>query len=274
MNDNEYTITQKEAADFLNVSITSISRYRKQGLAHTLIRNPESGKQEVRFRHADLERWNNGRRLLASPARNSEQSAPSSSRTTGGRSVRLAEGAERYLGDLLVAYQDQITLLREQVEEMREQLARRDRQIDDLIRLLVGLQPADTATAVESSPPMMPPTKPEGVSEKKRRDGLYEMVDLPHGTSMDLAAVTTQHPRPVAPHVPAYQQKIFSREELTRSILRLRARGKEYKEIARGLNRINVATLSGRPQWTVFEVQALLPALVTTSHICDEHEPG
>ena len=65
MSDNEYTVTQKEAADFLNVSTKSISRYRKRGLPHKLILNPVTGKQEVRFRYADLERWDEGRQLLA-----------------------------------------------------------------------------------------------------------------------------------------------------------------------------------------------------------------
>ena len=69
MSDNEYTLTQKEAADFLNVSTKSISRYRKRGLPHKLILNPLTGKQEVRFRQADMERWDEGRQLLATYAR-------------------------------------------------------------------------------------------------------------------------------------------------------------------------------------------------------------
>jgi hypothetical protein len=59
-------------------------------------------------------------------------------------------------------------------------------------------------------------------------------------------------------------KKIYTREELARSIRRLRAKGKSYEQIARGLNEIQVATVSGQPQWTVSEVQNLLPQLVVT----------
>ena len=57
-------------------------------------------------------------------------------------------------------------------------------------------------------------------------------------------------------------KKIYSREQLSASILRLRRKGKSYAEIAGALNRIEAATLSGQPQWTAFEVRTLLPALV------------
>ena len=45
-------------------------------------------------------------------------------------------------------------------------------------------------------------------------------------------------------------------------MLELRRRGKSYEEIACGLNRLDAATLSGQPEWSVAEVQALLPPLV------------
>ena len=57
-------------------------------------------------------------------------------------------------------------------------------------------------------------------------------------------------------------RKRFSREQLTASVLELRRQGKSYAEIARGLNRLGAATLSGQPAWSVAEVQALLPPLV------------
>jgi hypothetical protein len=60
MSDKEYMVTQKEAADFLNVSTKSISRYRKRGLPYKLILNPVTGKQEVRFHYADLETMGRG----------------------------------------------------------------------------------------------------------------------------------------------------------------------------------------------------------------------
>jgi hypothetical protein len=141
MSDNEYTVTQKEAADFLNVSTKSISRYRKRGLPYKLMLNPVTGKQEVRFRYADLERWNEGRQLLATYARDGEESTGSTSKAGAGESrlTDLAAG-QGFLAELLVAYKEQIELLRDQLEDMREQLGRRDRQIDDLMRLMVGLQ--------------------------------------------------------------------------------------------------------------------------------------
>ena len=260
MNDNEYTLTQKEAADFLNVSTKSISRYRKRGLPHKLLLNPLAGKQEVRFRLADLERWDEGRQLLATYARDGEGAAVTQPRA-GRSQAPHAEGDERFLNDLLAAYKEQIELLREQLEDMREQLARRDRQIDDLMRLMVGLQleykPQPTTAAV---------AEPPGAAAvldtlEVRQDGMYEVVDL--------AAV-------VAPSVPGFSAasavadspqggtKHFSRGELAQSIQRLRAKGKSFEEIALGLNRLQVATPSGQPQWTASEVQSLLPALVSS----------
>ena len=67
-----------------------------------------------------------------------------------------------------------------------------------------------------------------------------------------------EHP----PQEPEGEHKVFSREQLATSVQRLRQKGKSYEEIAHGLNQVRVATLSGRPTWTVHEVQTLLPALV------------
>ena len=75
MSDNDFEVTQKEAADFLQVSTKSISRYRKRGLPHKLVLSPVTGKQEVRFRRADLERWDEGRQLLATYGRDGEEQA-------------------------------------------------------------------------------------------------------------------------------------------------------------------------------------------------------
>ncbi len=75
---------------------------------------------------------------------------------------------------------------------------------------------------------------------------MYEapiVIDLPPGP-----------PPPVEP-----VRKRFSRDRLAASVLELRRRGKSYEEIARGLNRLAAATLSGQPEWTVAEVQGLLP---------------
>ena len=243
MSDNEYTVTQKEAADFLNVSTKSISRYRKRGLPHKLILNPVTGKQEVRFRYADLERWDAARQLLAAYPRDGEQA----SETKAARSAAPPELSNSFLNDLLVAYKDQIELLREQLEDMREQLARRDRQIDDLMRLMVGLQleykpmPVETRTEAETI-------------QGPAVDDLYEMVAIPQ----PIPRAATSVPTPPQ----AADKKIFSREQLSASISRLRQKGKSYEEIARALNQIKAATLSGQPQWTTLEVQTLLPALV------------
>ena len=257
MSDNEYTLTQKEAADFLNVSTKSISRYRKRGLPHKLILNPLTGKQEVRFRQADMERWDEGRQLLATYARDGEQAATAQPRPSRVQAPQAA-GDERFLGDLLAAYKEQIELLREQLEDMREQLARRDRQIDDLMRLMVGLQleykpQAAPAAVAEASPPA-PATVD---SLEVRQDGLYEVVDLAPVVEPSLSSTAT-----TVVDLPSEPAKHFSRDELTQSIQRLRAKGKSYEEIALGLNRLQVATPSGQPLWTVAEVQNLLPGLV------------
>lgn len=266
MSDNEYMVTQKEAADFLNVSTKSISRYRKRGLPYKLILNPVTGKQEVRFRYADLERWDEGRQLLATYARDGEPAgaearAASSEGRPGGPAVD-----QGFLAELLAAYKEQIELLRDQLEDMREQLARRDRQIDDLMRLMVGLQleykpmpaqtPAAGATAMRETP-----AKPDIVQRMEPVE-LFESIELPERFPQ---AQTIENVRPTAPAPdsgPA--KKIFSREQLSASILRLRRKGKSFDEIAQGLNRIEAATLSGQPEWTVAEVRTLLPSLVDT----------
>lgn len=261
MSDKEYTLTQKEAADFLSVSTKSISRYRKRGLPHKLLLNPSTGKQEVRFRSADLERWDEGRQLLATYARDGEQAAAAQPRP-GRVHTPQNEGDERFLGDLLAAYREQIELLREQLEDMREQLARRDRQIDDLMRLMVGLQLEYKPQAAVAVVAEVPPAATAVNTMEVRHDGMYEVVDL--------AAEAAPPPLPNAPatSIVADQSpsaaKRFPREELIQSVQRLRAKGKSFEEIALGLNRLQVATPSGQPQWTVPEVQSLLPALVPT----------
>lgn len=251
MSEHDYTVTQKEAADFLNVSTKSISRYRKRGLPYKLILNPLTGKQEVRFRYADLERWHEGRQLLATYARDSEESTGGSNQKVSaeGRLPDMSAG-QGFLAELLVAYKEQIELLRDQLEDMREQLGRRDRQIDDLMRLMVGLQleykpmpmefPADPQPHRETAPPVshVHPVR---------------MVESPEGGTLQ-TVMATESPRPA--------KKTFSREQLTASILRLRRNHKSYEEIARALNRIDAATLSGQPEWTVAEVKTLLPPLV------------
>ncbi len=256
MSDNEYTLTQKEAADFLNVSTKSISRYRKRGLPHKLILNPLTGKQEVRFRQADMERWDEGRQLLATYARDGEQATAVPTRPVRTSSSQ-SEGEERFLADLLVAYKDQIELLREQLEDMREQLARRDRQIDDLMRLMVGLQleykPQAAPVVIAEAPPAIAAEN----SVEVRHDGMYEVVEL-----SAVAEVPASSPATTVAHPPSEPVKRFSREELTQSVLRLRAKGKSFEEIALGLNRLQVATPSGQLLWTVSEVQSLLPGLV------------
>lgn len=267
MSDNEYLVTQKEAADFLNVSTKSISRYRKRGLPYKLILNPGTGKQEVRFRYADLERWDEGRQLLATYARDGEEfiQAPPRSSVVRPPAVSL-EGVDDYLADLLSAYKVQIELLRDQLEDMREQLARRDRQIDDLMRLMVGLQleykpfPPEAASFAQEHPSRDAELVPQ---MEGTREGLYQRVELPQTETVVSAAPVALQPEVVAPSVESEGKKMFSHEELSRSIQRLRAKGKGYDAIARGLNQLNVATLSGQPQWTVLEVQTLLPALVS-----------
>jgi len=270
MSDNEYLVTQKEAAEFLNVSTKSISRYRKRGLPFKLLLNPNTGKQEVRFRYSDLERWDEGRQLLATYARDGEEAVESGpSRSVVSRLPVSAESVD-YLSDLLAAYKDQIELLKDQIEDMREQLARRDRQIDDLMRLMVGLQLEYNPMPDEDTSVASEPQSPEVLEEMAiKTDGIYEVVELPD-TSVSVVpdvvmAQTQDEPVEVEAEEPEETaKKVFSQEELARSIQRLRARGKSFEEIARGLNQINIATLSGQPSWSGLEVQSLLPPLVAS----------
>lgn len=262
--DNPYTVTQKEAADFLQVSTKSISRYRKRGLPYKLILNPVAGKQEVRFCYADLERWHEGRQLLATYARDAADPAGSED-GSGDSAGPMADPAtnQALLADLLAAYKEQIFLLRDQLEDMREQLSRRDRQIDDLMRLMVGLQleykpmtaaPTDGRAAILQAAPREPDLRRQEVSGT-----LFETIAFPEHCRQEqqIAAMVPRSAQGAGP-----ERKIYSRAQLSASILRLRRKGKSYAEIASALNRIEAVTLSGQPQWTVVEVRTLLPALV------------
>lgn len=280
MSDNDYMVTQKEAADFLNVSTKSISRYRKRGLPYKLILNPLTGKQEVRFRYADLEKWDEGRQLLATYARDGEERTAGEGKTSpaGGRQAPLGP-PDGFLSELLLAYKDQIELLRDQLEDMREQLARRDRQIDDLMRLMVGLQleyKPLPAAAVGQPPAPMPDQQAKPSLPEDDAFELFETMQVPQtALTMEIPVTLTPPVEPVTapPPEPAKGKKVFSREQLSASIQRLRSKGKSYEEIARGLNQINVATISGSPEWTTLEVQTLLPALVSGSFrsFAEEH---
>ena len=102
------------------------------------------------------------------------------------------------------------------------------------------------------------PSAVEAVSSMAvRREGIYEVVDLDQ-----LAEASVPSSTPPLPTT-ATARKQFSRAELAQSIQRLRAKGKSFEEIALGLNRLQVAPLSGQPLWTAPEVQSLLPALVS-----------
>lgn len=232
MSESDFQVTQKQAADYLNVSTKTISRYRKKGLPYKMILNPVTGKQEVRFRQEDLKRWHEGRQLLATYGQEGKagtQSTQQAPLTASSSTLPASQQAATndYLAELLEVYKGQIQLLREQLEDMRGQLARRDRQIDDLMRLMVGLQLEYNPEPAEN----------------------IQQVEM--GTDNGTLSVDVDG-----------DKKIFSREELSESILRLRQRGKSYAEIAQGLNHINAATLSGAPLWSKAEVQELLPSLV------------
>ncbi len=265
MSDTEYTVTQKDAADFLNVSTKSISRYRKRGLPYKLILNPLTGKQEVRFRYADLERWDQGRQLLATYPRDDGEPAGNASKAenSGERSIG-SSGDHGFLAELMAAYKEQIELLRDQLEDMREQLGRRDRQIDDLMRLMVGLQLEYKPQRVESTTAdiTLPPEVREQPDSRNRNEfkELFETIPMPEPCRNPQIIEAVRPSASALNSGPA--QKTFSREQISASILRLRRKGKGFDEIAQGLNRIGVATLSGQPEWTIPEVKGMLPSLV------------
>ena len=258
MGESDYAITQKEAADFLNVSIKSISRYRKKGLPHKLILNPESGKQEVRFRRSDLERWDDGRQLLATYGRDGSELAGNRNSFSGQghNESRTTAAARDLLPELLKAYQEQIEVLRDQVEDMREQLARRDRQVDDLMRLMVGLQLEFKPMPVDH-PPTPHATGHTIAADIRTTEGEEVTEAMYHPVPDD------SRDRSADPHETDWSaQQRFSRAQLSASVLHLRRKGKSYEEIAKGLNRIQVLPLSGAAAWTAAEVSTLLPALV------------
>ncbi len=274
MSDTEYMVTQKEAADFLNVSTKSISRYRKKGLPYKLILNPGTGKQEVRFRYADLERWDEGRQLLATYARDGEGASAVEGRSKNESRQTDAAADNGFLSDLLAAYKEQIELLRDQLEDMREQLSRRDRQIDDLMRLMVGLQleykPMPSVSGPSGTSVLQEPSGQNNHIDMLTGSELFESVKLQEMPFKTPVAETIRQEAPAAMH--SQDKKVFSREQLSASILRLRRKGKSYAAIATGLNRVGAATLSGQPEWTINEVRTLLPALteMDAQHLAGE----
>lgn len=74
--------------------------------------------------------------------------------------------------------------------------------------------------------------------------------------------IVIELPSPPPAPTAAPARRTFSRDRLAASVLEMRRRNKSYADIARGLNRLGAATLSGQPEWTVAEVQGLLPSLV------------
>ena len=259
MSENEFHVTQKEAADFLQVSTKSISRYRKRGLPHKLVLNPVTGKQEVRFRRADLERWDEGRQLLATYGRDGEEQGGGEGGVDarrGGHGIDRGHADEDYLQDLLAAYREQIDMLREQLEDMRAQLSRRDRQIDDLMRLMVGLQLEYKPLAGET-PGTTLGTVDNAAEAAETTRAIADVYEPPVVIELGPPAASEPIPELVG-------KKRFRREQLEASIRQLRTKGKGWEEIALGLNRIGAATVSGRPEWTAPEVMALLPPLVPT----------
>ncbi|MDX9835351.1 MAG: helix-turn-helix domain-containing protein [Desulfobulbus sp.] len=258
MSAGDYLITQKEAAEFLQVSTKTISRYRKRGLPHQLILNPVTGKQEVRFRRVDLERWHEGRQLLATYGRDAEEATAPVPQIAGqaapGPSASPRGNDQGFLNELLAVYREEIEILRDQVEDMREQLARRDRQIDDLMRLMVGLQ-------LEYKPL---PANPGG--DGRQASGTTgvpaKMLGSNSGPRVYEEPIVIELPSPPPAPTAAPARRTFSRDRLAASVLEMRRRNKSYADIARGLNRLGAATLSGQPEWTVAEVQGLLPSLV------------
>ena len=275
MSDPVYTVTQKEAADFLHVSTKSISRYRKRGLPYKLILNSVTGKQEVRFQYADLERWDEGRQLLATYARDGGEQVGDEGKAPRKNRMPDQAASSGFLTELLTAYKEQIELLRDQLEDMRAQLARRDRQIDDLMRLMVGLQleykPLPAEPAVAGMPVMPEPgTNPDSLNRMESME-LFETIPLPERLPAQRVEVVGQA---ASAPLPGPGKKVFSREQLSTSILRLRRKAKSFEEIAGGLNRLGVATLSGQPEWTAPEVKTLLPPLVpgAARSLADEGE--
>lgn len=261
MNASDYNITQKEAAEFLNVSTKSISRYRKKGLPYQLILNPESGKQEVRFRRSDLERWEDGRQLLATYGRDGTDFAVTRTQpgSEGHSEYRVHDPAtdRDFLSELLKAYKEQIEVLRDQIEDMREQLGRRDRQIDDLMRLMVGLQLEFKPMPIDQSQTGHAGEQGTALPCKAAR-GDDEVSEAVYHSVLDQDKDKDLRSEPTSQLVKQH----FSQEQLSASILHLRRKGKSYEEIARGLNQIQVVPLSGASQWTADMVRTLLPPLV------------
>jgi len=87
--------------------------YRKRGLPHQFILNPVTGKQEVRFRRADLERWHEGRQLLATYGRDGEEAAAPGPQAGGRPSPVPRADDQGFLNELLAVYREEIEILRD-----------------------------------------------------------------------------------------------------------------------------------------------------------------
>ena len=160
------------------------------------------------------------------------------------------------LAELLAAYKEQIQLLRDQLEEVRQQLAHRDRQIDELLRLLASHQDPRQTLPVAAAEPH--PVAPLPCHDQESAE-LFQTIPLDEDFSLRHASKLA---RPAMEPESGAESTSFTREQLTASVLDLRRNGKSYEEITEALNRIGAAPFSGQPQWTVMETRSLLPPLV------------
>ncbi len=124
---SDFNITLSEACEILNRSKKSISRYIRQGLLHPEKIKSQQGTLEYRFSKADIEAFK------AREAQNAE-----GTRETGHTKSNFVENKDvleqtrQDTSDKTGHDGEVITLLKETIELLKEQLAKKDEQIKDL----------------------------------------------------------------------------------------------------------------------------------------------
>jgi hypothetical protein len=126
---SDFNITLFEACEFLNKSKKSISRYIRRGLLHPEKVKSQQGTLEYRFSKADIEAFKAQEALNAEQA---EQTRQDQTEETGQSGQDTPEQTGHGRQDKTGQESEVITLLKETMGLLRDQLKTKDEQISSL----------------------------------------------------------------------------------------------------------------------------------------------
>lgn len=127
---SDFNITLSEACKLLNRSKKSISRYIRQGLLHPEKIKSQQGTLEYRFSKADIEAF---KAREAQNAEGTRETGHTKSNFVENKDIKdILEQTRQDTSDKTGHDGEVITLLKETIELLKEQLAKKDEQIKDL----------------------------------------------------------------------------------------------------------------------------------------------